>query len=134
MALRGDYMTIRVQQHSSGVVNEVIAETTSVTVDFSAEALETTSQDTGLNASFIPGKVTGTASGDFFVASDNANFQQLFDHMNAGNILEVEVYTNAVLDLQGELVLTALSKTGGDSATLTTGAWSGNLSGNMATA
>lgn len=127
-------MTIRVQQHSSGVVNEVIAETTSVTVDFSAEALETTSQDSGLNATFIGGKVTGTASGDFLTGTTGTNFDQLFDHMNAGNTLEVEVYISAVQKLAGEGVLTALSMTGGDSATLSTGAWSMNLSGDMSTA
>lgn len=131
MALRGDFLTIRVQQHSSGVVNEVIAETTSVTVDFSAEALETTSQDSGLNASFIGGKVTGTASGDFLVATAGTNFDQLFAHMNAGDILEVQVFVNAVEKLAGEGVLTSLNMTGGDSATLTTGAWAMNLSGDM---
>ena len=70
MALRGDYLTIRVQQHSSGTANEVVAESTSVSVDFSADALETTNQASGLNASFIGGKVSGTVSGDYLLASD----------------------------------------------------------------
>jgi len=53
MPLRADYITIKVQQHSSGTTNEVIAESTSVNIDFSAEFLETTSQTDGLNQTGI---------------------------------------------------------------------------------
>lgn len=131
MALRGDYLTIRVQQHSSGTVNEVIAETTSVNIDFSAEALETTSQTSGLNASFIPGKVMCTISGEFLAASDNAQFTHLFAHMNAGDLLEIEVYRSSTKFLDGDAVLTSLTLSGGNSDQLVTGAYSFQCSGNM---
>lgn len=133
MALRGDYLTIRTGTPSgSGTANKVIAETTSVSVDFSAEALETTSQDDGLNASFIPGKVTGTASGDFLIATGTVAYTDLFTLMNAGTSVEVEVYetANKIVDCAG--VITSLSLAGGDSATLATGAFSIQLSGNPA--
>jgi len=132
MALRGDYLTIRVQQHSSGVVNEVIAETTSVNIDFSAEALETTSQTDGLNAAFIGGKVSCTITGDYLLASAGTQFSQLFTHMNAGNLLEVQVYRSSTKILDGDGVLTSLNLTGGNSDQLVTGSFSIQCSGNMA--
>lgn len=134
MALRGDYLTIRVQQHSSGTVNEVIAESTSVNIDFSAEALETTNQSSGLNASFIGGKVSGTASGDYLLASDGDQFTNLFTHMNAGDVIEIAAYRGSTPTkfLDGEGVITSLSLTGGLSDSLTTGAYTIQFSGNMA--
>lgn len=132
MALRGDYLQIRVQQHSSGTVNEVIAETTSVNIDFSAEALETTSQTDGLNATFIAGKVSCTITGDYLLASTGTQFSQLFTHMNAGNTLEIEVYRSSTKILDGDGVLTSLNLTGGNSDQLVTGSFSIQCSGNMA--
>jgi len=134
MPVRGDYLTIKVQQHSSGSVNEVIAETTSVNIDFSAEALETTSQTSGLNASFIAGKVTCTLSGDYLLASDGEQFDNLFAHMNAGDSLEVEIYRSSTKILDGDAVLTSLNLSGGNSDQLVTGSFSMNCSGDMATA
>lgn len=133
--MRGDYLTIRVQQHSSGTVNEVIADTTSVNIDFSAEALETTSQDSGLHAEFDGGKVSCTISGDYLAASDLDQFNRLFAHMNAGNKLEIAAYrgsaSTAVKFLDGDAVLTSLSLSGGNSDQLVTGAFSLQCSGNM---
>ena len=132
MALRGDYLTIRVQQHSSGSVNEVIACSTSVSVDFSAEALETTCQTDGLNSTYIAGKVGCTISGDFLLASDGDQFTNLFTHMNAGDTLEIDVYRDSTMFLSGEGVLTGLSLSGGNSDSLLTGNYSIQCSGNMA--
>ena len=132
MALRGDYLTIKVQQHSSGTVNEVIAETTSVNIDFSAEALETTSQTSALNASFIAGKVTCVISGDYLLASSGDQFTNLFAHMNAGDTLEIEAYRSSTKFLDGDGVLTSLNLSGGNSDQLITGSFSIQCSGNMA--
>jgi hypothetical protein len=52
MALRGDLLVLKID-------DAVIAESTDVSLDLSAEALETTSQTSGLNATFIQGKVSG---------------------------------------------------------------------------
>jgi len=131
MALRGDYLTIRVQQHSSGITNEIVAESTSVSIDLSAEALETTSQTSALNATFIGGKVSGTVSGDFLLASDGDQFTNLFAHMNAGQVLEIEAYRSSNQFLEGEGVLTSLNLSGGTSDSLTTGSYSIQLSGDM---
>jgi hypothetical protein len=130
MAQRGDYLTLKVL-HTS--VEAIIAEATSVSVDFSAEALETTSQDDGLNASFIAGKVSCTISGDFLYASTGANFSNLFTHMNAGTLVEVTVYRDSTAILEGDGVITSLSLGGGNSGQLVTGAYSIQCSGNMAT-
>jgi hypothetical protein len=96
MALRGDLLTLKVQQHASGTANEVIAESTSVSIDFSAEALETTSQSSALNATFQGGKVTGTVSGDYLLASDGDQFTNLFTHMNAGDEIDIDVQISAL--------------------------------------
>jgi len=130
MAQRGDYLTLKVL-HTS--VESIIAESTSVNIDFSAEALETTSQSNGLNAAFIAGKVSCTISGDFLYASTGANFTNLFTHMNAGTLIEVEAFRSSTVFLQGYGVITSLSLSGGNSDTLTTGAFSIQCSGNMAT-
>ena len=132
MALRGDYLTLKLQQHSSGVTNEVIAESTSISVDFTAEALETTSQTSGLNATNIQGKVSCVVTGDYLLAADGDQFTNLFTHMNAGNVLEVEVYRSAAKILDGDGVLTGLSLSGGISDVLSTGSYTLQCSGNMA--
>ena len=131
MALRGDYLVVKTQHHSSGTANEVIAESTSVSVDFSAEALETTSQTSGLNASFIGGKVSGTVSGDFLLASGGGQFTELFAHMDNGDTLEIDVYKDGGTTkwFSGEGVLTSLSLSGGNSDQLVTGSYSMNWSG-----
>ena len=129
MALRGDKLVLKAL-HTS--VERIIAESTSVSVDFSAEALETTSQTDGLNASFIAGKVTCTISGDFLYASDGDNFSALFTHMNAGTLVEVTVYRDGTAIHEGDGVLTSLSAAGGLSDSLVTGSYSIQCSGNMA--
>jgi len=133
MALRGDYLTIRTTATSgSATVNDVIAETTSVNIDFSAEALETTSQDDGLNAAFIAGKVSCTISGDFLVATGTTEFSELFTAMNAGTTMEVDVYESSNNILAGDIIITSLGLSGGNSDQLTTGSFSFQCSGNMA--
>ena len=128
MAQRGDLLTIQVQ-HTS--VERIIAETTSVNIDFSAEALETTSQTSGLNAAFIPGKVSCTISGDYLYASDGDNFNALFTQMNAGTLVELTVYRSSTAILEGDGVITSLGLGGGNSDQLTTGSFSIQCSGNM---
>lgn len=128
MALRGDYLTLKVL-HTS--VEAIIAEATSVSIDFSADALETTSQSDGLNASFIAGKVSCTISGDFLYSSTGANFTNLFTHMNAGTLVEVTVYRSSTAILEGDGVITSLGLGGGTSGELVTGSYSIQCSGNM---
>jgi len=130
MALRGDYLTLKVL-HTS--VEAVIAEATSVSIDFSADALETTGQSDGLNATFIAGKVSCTISGDYLYSSTGANFSNLFTHMNAGTLVEVTVYRDSTSILEGDGVITSLALGGGTSGELVTGSYSIQCSGNMAT-
>ncbi len=132
--MRGDLLTVKVDRYSSGTAEAVIASTTSVNVDFSAEALETTSQTDGLNATFEGGKVTCTISGDYLIASSNAEHDALFAKMNAGETMAIEVYVNGVIKHAGTAVLTSLSMSGGNSDQLATGAFSFQCSGDMATA
>jgi len=114
-------------------VEAIIAEATSVSIDFSGEAGETTSQTDGLNATFIAGKVSCTISGDYLASSTLANFTNLFTHMNAGTLVEVTVYSGASPSalLEGDGVITSLALTGGTSGDLVTGAYSIQCSGNM---
>ena len=130
MALRGDYLTLKVL-HTS--VEALIAEATSVSIDFTGEALETTNQAAALNASFIAGKVSCTISGDYLYSSTGANFTNLFTHMNAGTLVEVTVYRSGTAFLEGDGVITSLGLTGGLSDSLTTGSYSIQCSGDMAT-
>lgn len=125
-------MILTLQDDRSGLAAAVVAETTSVTVDNAAEFLETTSQTSGLHTTGIGGKVTTTASGDFLVASDAANWDALFAIINAGTQVEFQMYINSVLKIDCDCVITNLSSTGGNSDTLTTGAWTATLSGNPA--
>jgi hypothetical protein len=132
MALRADLIVIKVQQHSSGSVNEVIAESTDVTFSFSAEALESTSQTSGLNATFEGGKVTGTASGSYLVASNGDQFTNLFAHMNSATKVAVEGYRNNTKYIECDGVITSLEESGGLSDALATGSYTIQLSGNPA--
>jgi len=132
MALRADYIVLKVQQHSSGVAEAVIAESTSVSVDFSAEFLETTSQTSGLNQSGIAGKVSGTASGDYLLAAAGTQFALLFAEMNRGAVIDVSIERSGTPFLTGECVLTSLSLSGGLSDALATGSYALTFSGDMA--
>lgn len=134
MALRGDYLVLMIDQHTSAAPS-VLAETTSVSVDFSAEALETTSQSSGLAASFIGGKVTGTASGDFLLATAGANFETLYDSMAAGTTFDFTLYFDqgSTKWMTGTAILTSLSLSGGNSDQLATGSYSLQLSGTLTT-
>ena len=132
MAILGYKLTVKVQQHGSGTVNEVIACSTDVNLDISAEALETTCQEDGLNATYIGGKVSGTVSGSYLLAEDGDQFTNLFAHMNAGDVIEVEVYRDATKFIDCDGVITSLGLTGGNSDTLVTGAYTIQLSDNLA--
>ncbi len=129
MPLRGDLLKLKVL-HTS--VEALIAESTSVSIDFSAEALETTNQASALNASFIAGKVSGTCSGDYLLAAAGAQFTNLFTHMNAGTLIEVTVVRNGTNILEGDGVITSLNLGGGLSDSLVTGSYSIQFSGDMA--
>lgn len=130
-SLRGDKLTVKVQQHASGTVKEVVAATTSVNLDISADALETTSQDDGLFATYIGGKVSGNISGDYLLASTGDQYTNLYNHMAAGTTIEIEVYRDTTVIMTADAVITSLSLTGGNSDTLTTGAFGLQLSGNL---
>lgn len=133
MATLGHYLVFKVEQHSSGVSEAIIAESTSVSVDITAEALETTNQASGLNASFEGGKVSGTVSGDYLLASDAAQFTLLFAKVNAGEKLDCLIELNDTAILDGQVVITNLNLGGGLSDALATGSYSGTFSGDMAT-
>lgn len=132
MALRGDKLTLRAQQHSSGTNDAIIAESTSVSIDFSAEFLPTTSQTDALNQTGIAGMVSGTASGDYLYASDGVQFTNFLNKMNAGEKISVEVYRDSTKILDGEGVFTNLNLGGGLSDSLVTGSYTIQFSGNMA--
>ena len=132
MAQRADLIIIKVQRHSSGTATEIIAESTSISLDLSAEPLETTSQTSALNASFISGKVSGTVSGDYLLATDSAQFTELFTAMNAGDSIYVEVQNNGTAFIDCEGVVTSLNIGGGLSDSLATGSYTIQLSGNPA--
>ena len=130
MSLRGDYLLIKADLFSSGVNPGFIAESTSVSVDFSAEALETTTQTSGLNASYMGGKVTGTISGDFLLASSGDNFELLFkNYMDEGASFDVEVHKSGSAWFTTDAVFTSLSLSGGNSDQLVTGSYSMNITG-----
>jgi hypothetical protein len=132
MALRADKIVIKVQQHSSGSVNEIIAESTDVSLDISSEALETSSQTSALNAAYIGGKVTGTASGSYLLAATGEQFTNLFAHMNAGVVVEVEILRDGTKFIDCDGVITSLGLTGGLSDALATGSYTIQLSDNLA--
>lgn len=132
MALRGDYIVLFADQHSSGTAEAIIAESTSVNLDLSAEALETTSQTSALNATYIGGKVSGTVSGDYLLASTGAQFTNLFAKMNAGEVITLQVKRSGTAFIDCDGVITSLSITGGLSDSLSTGSYTIQLSGNPA--
>ena len=107
------------------MASAVIAETTSVDAQFTAEALDTTEQADALTANFIAGKTTINVSGDYLLASDGNQFDNLYAHMNAGDKIEVAIYRSGELLLtDSEGVFTSLSAAGANSDTPTTGAYS----------
>jgi len=129
--LRGDLLTLRVQHHSSGTVNEIIAGTTSFSFDSSSEFLETTDQADGLNTSGIAGKNTRTISGDYFATTTLDNFDNLYAHQAAGAVIEWAIYLNGSVHLNGEAVITSLGLSAGTSAELVTGSYTLNVTGTV---
>ena len=132
MALRGDLLVLKAMVTGSITAASIIAESTDVSVDFSAEALETTAQASALNATFIAGKVTCTISGSYLLAATGTQFAELFNYMNAGTLIEVFMYRNNTLFLSGEAVITSLGLSGGLSDSLVTGSYSLQCSTDMA--
>jgi len=132
MALRGDLLVIRASVSGSTTAPVIIAESTDCTFSVNAEALETTSQTSGLNASFIAGKVSATASGSFLIGSSAANLTSLFAYQNAGTLIEVRVEVSGTPIFDGNGVLTSLEASGGLSDSLATGSYSIQCSGDMA--
>lgn len=132
MALRGDLLVIKAGTVGSDVAPQIIAESTDCTFTSAAEALETTSQTSGLNAAFIAGKVSATASGSFLVASGGANLTALFAYQNAGSLVEVRVELSGIPIFDGQGVITSLEAGGGLSDSLVTGSYSIQCSGDMA--
>lgn len=130
--LLGYKLTVKVQQHSSASVNEIIATTTDLSLDLTAEALESTSSESGLNAEFEGGKVSGTVSGSYLLAEDGDQFQNLFTHMNAADKIEVEIYRDTTKFIECEGIITSLNLSGGTSDMFLTGAYTIQLSGNPA--
>jgi hypothetical protein len=124
MSLLGNYLTIRVQQHASGTVNEVVAESTSVDCQFTAEAMEKTVKSDALTAKYEPGLCKINVSGDYLLASDAEQFTNLFTHANNGDKIEVDIYRSSTLVMSTEGVFTSLSKSGALSDSLVTGAYS----------
>ena len=131
MALRGDLLVIKAGAVGSDTAPTIIAESTDCTFSISAEALETTSQTSGLQASFIAGKVSATASGSFLLAATATNLTALFAYQNAGSLIEVQVLVNGTRIFDGQGVLTSLEVSGGLSDSLATGSYSIQCSGNM---
>jgi len=131
MALRADLLTIRIQQHSSGTANEVVAETTSCSVDFTGEALDDTNQEDALVSSFMGGKISATASGDYLYLTSGEQLARLFAHINAGNVIEWEAYKSGSRILYGDGIITSLNLGGGLSDALTTGAYTMQLTGTI---
>ena len=132
MAQRGDKIVIYVDQYSSGTANAIIAESTSANLDISIEALETTSQADGLNATYIGGKVSGTVSGDYLLATTGAQFANLFTKANAAEVIGVSVKRDGTAFIDCDGVITSLSLSGGLSDSLATGAYTIQLSGDPA--
>jgi hypothetical protein len=110
--LLGNYLTIRVQQHASGTANEVVAESTSVDCQFTAEAMEKTAKSDALTAKYEPGLCKINVSGDYLLASDAEQFTNLFTHANNGDKIEVDIYRSSTLVMSTEGVFTSLSKSG----------------------
>lgn len=131
MALRGDLLVIKAGTVGSDIAPAIIAESTDCSVSFSGEALETTSQTSALNASFIPGKTSSTVSGSYLLAAGGTQFATLFAYVNAGTSVEVRVERNGTTILDGQGVITSLELSGGLSDSLVTGSYSIQCSGDM---
>lgn len=133
MALSGYYLTIEIQQYSSGTASQVIAETTSINCTFNGDALETTVQSDALVSNHVGGKVNINVSGDWLVASDNEQFDALFAHADSGDIIDVVIYRNGTAFINAEGVLSSVSAVGANSDSLATGAYTMELSGSITT-
>jgi hypothetical protein len=116
MSIPGSYLVLEVDE-------EIIAETTDVSLKIVSKALDTTSKDSGLNAEYIGGKVMIAIAGGYLLASSGANWEALFDYMHGGTSMTVEFYRDGVYFFNGAGYLKKLSLTGANSDSLTTGVY-----------
>lgn len=58
--------------------NQLVASSTSASLDLSVATRETTTKDDAGKSAFEPTKFSGTASGDFLITEDSGNYNTLF--------------------------------------------------------
>jgi hypothetical protein len=116
MAIGGSYLVLKVG-------GDVVAETTSVFFKVKSKKLNRTSQDSGINARYEPGKVKLFAAGRFLLASDGANWDTLFELARYAEEFSVGYYLNGAELFTGYGVLKRLTAKGGNSKKLITGAY-----------
>ena len=114
MAALGTYLTLELD-------GDVIAETTELSIKIEADALESTTKDSGINATFIAGKYKAGLAGTFLLATNGANFDTLYTLINTATSMDVVVYYNGSAILNGTGIMKQLSETGANSDTLVTG-------------
>lgn len=114
MASLGTYLVLEID-------NEIIADTIDVRLRALADALEDTTKEDGLNASFIQGIVKIGIAGSFLLASSLTNWNRLYNLINAGSQAVVKLYFDGVEILSGFGIVRKLSKKGGNSDDLVTG-------------
>jgi len=125
MALLGYKLVLKVG-------GSIIAASTDVNLDITGEALETTTQTSEMNAEFMGGKVSGTASGSYLLAADGSQWASLFTLVNAGTTLSVSIERNGSPFISCDGVLTSIGLSGANSDSLVTGSYSIQLSGDPA--
>ena len=116
MGVSGSYLVLKVD-------GSVIAETTSVNLKIIAKGLDRTSQASGVNASFMAGKIKIGIAGAFLFASDGANWTALYDFLKAGTEFEVVFYNNGTEFFGGSGVMKKLSIRGANQKSLVTGSY-----------
>jgi len=115
MSLLGSYLVLKVE----GVV---IGETTKVNLKMTAEANDTTSQDSGLRSSYNAGKINIRMSGAFLFAS-SGNWDTLYTYLKTGNEMGISLFVNGAEILSGYGYIRKLNLKGADEASLVTGAY-----------
>ena len=114
MAIRGVYLVLKLD-------GEIVAETINVSMKMIVKGLDRTSQDTGLNAAFMSGKVKIGIAGTYLMASDNSNWTTLYGSLNSS--FAIGLYLNESMLLNGYGILKKLSLKGSDSKKNLTGTY-----------
>ncbi len=114
MASLGLYLVLEID-------NEIIAEAIDIKLRALADALEDTTKEDGLNASFIQGLVKIGIAGSFLLASSLTNWDRLYNLINSATPATITLYFNGEEVLAGLGIIRKLSKKGGNSDTLVTG-------------